>query len=450
MFKAGWLRQLQLFLLCFLAFAIPFPFLFSAVVIILLSLVWLLRVNIKELCLSIKERKALWPWLLYFALFGISYFYSDNKSQSLFDLQSKLSLLLFPLIIGAGTAIDKILAERIFIFFIAGISVAACLSIGNAIHVYLQTGQTDHFFYHSLVSIPDMNAVYMALFTLLSLSALLFFPWETYFTGKYRHLRSGLIALQTVFFILLSSKMLLVLFFMLVVPFYLWRNFKHAQIARWKILLLVGIFTGLFITLITTHNPIRKRYEEIVDKNDLHKAWLKDYSHEDQSKFSNLTIRVIAWRLGMENIIEKNLWLTGSGNGDAQDLQNQKMQYYHVHNWHSGIFDESSELYNVNLHNMFLQSLLMIGIPGLILFSIIIFMPFFHIRQIRYKLVFLIFHVSVFAYMLQEAALQSQAGIVYYSFFAQVFWNIYYSDEKIKKGIKTITSEKNSGNLQPR
>lgn len=450
MLKVGWLRQLQLFLLCLLAFTIPFSFIYSSAVIFLLSAAWLLRVDIKQLFGSIKEKKALWPWLLYFLLFALSYFYSSNKSQSLFDLQSKLSLLLFPLIIGAGIPIDKKLTERIFVFFISGITLAAVVSISNAVRVYTQTGDTSIFFYHNLVSaIPDMNAVYMAWYTLLSISALLFFPWETCFTGMYRSLRVILGVLHTIFFILLSSKMLIVLFFIIVVPYYLKKNFQHAHIARWKILLLVTAFTGLFIALITTENPVRKRYEEIVISHDLNKAWLDDYSDVDASKLSNLTIRVMAWRMGIENIIENNLWLTGSGNGDAQDLQNRKMEHYNIRSWNK-TFDETLGLFNVNLHNMFLQSLLMIGIPGLALFIIIMFMPFFYIRKIKYQPVFLLFHVSAIAYMMQEAALQTQAGIVYHSFFTQVFWNIYYSYADMKnKAANTTFSEKFSGNLQP-
>jgi hypothetical protein len=31
--------------------------------------------------------------------------------------------------------------------------------------------------------------------------------------------------------------------------------------------------------------------------------------------------------------------------------------------------------------------------------------------------------------MMQESALQTQAGIIYYCFFTQIFWNIYYTGD---------------------
>ena len=136
MLKARWLKQLQLFLLCVLAFSIPFPFIYGAVAVGVLAGVWLLRVNIRELSQKIRERKALWPWLLYYLLFAISYFYSQDKQQSLFDLQTKLSLLLFPLIIGAGEAIDRRQLERIFLFFVLGVGLAAIICFSRSFYIW--------------------------------------------------------------------------------------------------------------------------------------------------------------------------------------------------------------------------------------------------------------------------------------------------------------------------
>jgi hypothetical protein len=147
MLKMGWLLQLQQVLLCILAFAIPFPFIYATLIVIALSIAWLLNVRFSDLADKLKHRRALWPWLLYFILFAVSYFYSNNKSVSAFDLQKKLSILLLPLVIGAGIAINKKLAERIFLSFIAGISVAAIICMGNALYSWYHTADTSLFFY---------------------------------------------------------------------------------------------------------------------------------------------------------------------------------------------------------------------------------------------------------------------------------------------------------------
>lgn len=433
MLKTGWLLQLQQLLLCILAFTIPFPFIFATVVIIVLSATWLVSMRPTELFDKLKGRKALWPWFLYFMLFAASYFYSDNKAVSVFDLQKKLSIFLFPLVIGAGVSIDKKLAERIFLFFTAGVSIAAILCITNAAHLWSETKDTTVFFYHSLVKpMIDINAVYMAWYTFFSLSILLFFPWAGNLK-KQRYLKNTLLILQLVFFILLSSKTLILLFFLLLVPFYLRKTVVHWRFAPWKIIVSVIVLTALFVGLFAVENPIRRRYEDIINKNDISKAWLNDYSTVDESKFSNLAIRMMVWRIGIENMVENHLWLAGAGNGDVQDLQNQRMAYHHVQNWDRDHFDDTSNLWNVDLHNMYLETILMIGVPGLILIILIMFTPLRYINKTNYKAVFTIFFIVAIFFMMQEASLQTQAGIVYYSFFTQIFWNIYYSVKQEKK-----------------
>jgi len=93
--------------------------------------------------------------------------------------------------------------------------------------------------------------------------------------------------------------------------------------------------------------------------------------------------------------------------------------------------ENRSDLFNVNLHNMYVQSLFMLGIPGLAVFLAIMLGPFFALRYIREKTIFLIFQITAILFMMQESALQTHAGIVFFTFFSQVFWNrSYYNKVK--------------------
>ncbi|WP_276132364.1 O-antigen ligase family protein [Polluticoccus soli] len=351
-------------------------------------------------------------------------------------------MLLLPIVVGAGTTLKRQSVENIFLAFVSGISVAALICITAATRSYLSTGDIEVLFYNKLVKpIDDIHAVYMAWYALFSLSALLFFPWGRFFVGSWRVLRFILIALQIVFFILLSSKTLIVLFFLIITPFYLRKTLK-TRFGTAKVAILATAAVALFTALVVTENPIKERYNDVIQKNDLNKAFLTDYREVDESRLSNLTIRVFSWRIGIENIIDNNLWLTGCGSGDWQELQNQRFGRYHVQNWDKTYFDNTSELYNINLHNMFLQSFLMIGLPGLLLCMIIILSPFLYVRKIIYSSLFFIFHLVGFAFMMQESALQSHAGVIYYCFFTQIFWNIYYSDSMGKNMQMNISKSK--------
>lgn len=423
MLKAQWLRSVPAYLLCFIAFAIPLPFVYSAIGSALLFVFWILQANPVEIVHQLRERKLLWPWLGYFMLFALSYFYSDNKEQSLFDLQSKLTLFIFPVIIGAGVALDRKKLERILFFFTIGISLVAIICMLKACILW-QTGHDKSvFFYHELVEGFDANAVYMAWYCLFSITILLFLPWKNFYVSQtFKALKILSIILQILFFILLSARMLTVLFFIFLIPAYFGKAIK--RLPKSRIVLALSTLTLLVIIIFSTKNPLRDRFANIFDAN-YKLIYLNDYSNIPEGNFNNLTLRLFFWRIGIENINEHHLWLTGAGNGDAQALQNAKMHELKIHNIDN--IKKRSPFFNANLHNMFMQTLLMVGLPGVILLIIMCFSPLFFLNANTYGNIFLIFNVSSIFFLTQEAALQTQAGIVYYSFFSMIFWNMHYN-----------------------
>jgi O-antigen ligase len=427
MLKARWAHLLWQYSLCILAFAIPLPFRFGSLAIIILAAAWLLQLQPKETFNNLKSRKALWPWFIYFALHAISYTYSQNKDQSLFDLQSKLSFVLLPLLIGTGSAISSKQTERIFLFFISGVSAIALFSMGRHVFSYLQSHDFSSLFYNHLVEGLDANAVTQAWYTIFAISLLLFVHWEHFFKGFYNYLKIKLIIILTLFLILLSARMLMVLYFLFILPYFMLQSVKRLSKAR--IIIISTIITALAATLVFTENPVKKRYEDIF-KINVNQSFLDDYTHVAEGDFSNLTLRVFLWRIGFENINEKHLWLTGAGNGDVYKLQNDKMHSYGM-NIYPPVEAWRSPFYNANLHNMYIQSLMMLGIGGLFIFILISFSPFRKLTQIKYNRLFFVFNVIAIFVMMQEAALQSQGGIIYYTFFIQLFWLLYYTRNEV-------------------
>lgn len=426
MVKAGRVQNMHQFMLCALAFSIPLPYIFSSVCIITLAVTWLLSGSYKILFLEIKRRKAIWAWLAYYLLLAVSFYYSQDKESSIDDLRTKISLFALPLIIGCGRAVNKKNLEQIFVAFIVGLSLVGTGCIIRAFMIWNETHDTQSFFYHTLVKGLSANAVYMAWYVIFAICMLLFMSWQYYMTGKYTYLKIALTVLLITFFLLLAARMLILLFFLFLIPFYLNKIFKHKKFSTLKTIVVCSTLLCLVTAMIVIKNPIRDRYENIL-QNDFKNAWLDDYSNIAEGDFSNLTLRIFVWRIGLEDITEKNLWLTGAGNGDVRMMMNEKLKKHGFRNIHPDLALRSP-FYNINLHNMFLQSLLMIGLPGLILFTMIVFAPFRKIRKIQiHKGIFIIFNITAILFFLQEAALQTQAGIIYYSFFVSLFWNVYYS-----------------------
>src|SRR5690606_21024798 len=115
---------------------------------------------------------------------------------------------------------------------------------------------------------------------------------------------------------------------------------------------------------------------------------------------------------------------------------NARMKHYNMR-YIGSEYEHLSGIVNLNLHNMFMQSLVMVGIPGMLLLGIIMFSPFLHFNFLRRNPAFLIFHIVSIFFFMQEAALQSQAGVVFYAFFSHVFWSSYYSSKHIEKHTST-------------
>lgn len=419
--KAYWSKTFLEYSLCLVAFSIPFPFIYSSICIGIVILAWLIQFNFKDTFINFKERKALWLWILFYALHAVSYFYSQNKVQSSFDLQQKISFVILPVVIGAGVQINKQTLERIFISFIAGITLIGIYCLTHAIFRWYETGDTNVFFYHELISGLEINAVYMAWYCLFSICLLLFLTNNGLLF--YKWIRMAIIIIQIMFFTLLSSRMLIAIFFIVVIPIYLKNIFNKLSLLKvitsiTALIILAGVITF-------TKNPIRDRYEHIYHVG-INQAFINDYTNVAEGDFSNLTLRLFIWRIGVLNLNEHHLWWKGTGNGDYQRYQNQKMEEFGIRNISDPVY--TSPLRDVNLHNMYMQSLIMLGIPGLFTFILISFLPLFTLVNLDNRKIFFLFHISIICFMMQEAALQTQAGVIYYTFFSAIFWNIKYND----------------------
>jgi O-antigen ligase len=231
-------------------------------------------------------------------------------------------------------------------------------------------------------------------------------------------LRWALITILLIFLILLSSRLLIAVFILLAIPAYLLKLVRSRH-RTWGIILAVCIVvSGLAGLLAFTGNPIHTRYREVMSR-DVHIAYLPDY-HDTIPRFNNLTLRLFLWRTGMDNVRHHDLWLKGCGNGDEHHIQNARFEEL-------GLTPERQKKYyisiqNMNLHNMYMQSLVMLGVPGIIIFLVIMVAPFFFLIKTPHGRFFFIFFAVSLLFMVQESALQTQAGVIFFTFFSCIYW----------------------------
>jgi len=412
-------QQFYYFSLCLVAFSIPLLFLFSSISVIILCVSWLLTGDFKEKIKWLKERKMLWVWIGFYLLHAVSYLYSEDKEQSSFDLQRKLSLIGLPLVIGAATSIPGNILSRVIKTFIVSVTLVGIIFLVRVTYIYFQTGES-YFFYHELVKGSDTNAVYIAWYYFFSLTALLLFDWgKMTRTGNW--LFGILVIFQTIFFLLLSSKSLIILFLILSFPAYVIKEYHRKEHGTFRILILC--MTGLLFVglLFFTKNPIRTRYLDILTQKEP-----KIENNQMRRQFNNLTLRLFLWKTGIENLNDHNLWWYGCGNGDLELLQQEKIRQYE--NQLTSHDVQNEDIASYNMHNMFMQSLVTLGIPGLALFMIIIIAPFIATAKSGEYWIAAAFHIPSFCFMMQEAALQTHAGVMFFGFFSMLFWNYYYNN----------------------
>ena len=435
--RAAVLSELRAVLLAAIAFFIPWPFMFSAWALVGFAVVSIFSVHWPTVWLNLKRQRVLWAPVLFFGLYAASWFWSEHKDTAEWAISSKLAFLILPVALSAGPPVTDRQLRRILQAAVAGVMVIGVYCLAQAGLSWRATGDSSFFFYHKLVTGREdhklrleANAIYTALYAYIALTILV----SGIAVGRSRRqiLVALLVALPVgVFFVLLSSRTLLLLFALLPVPAFLWhclRNRRRSWIWPLAVALLVG---GATVAIFFTDNPIRKRFADVSQSGAVGEAFLPAY-HEHDQKFNNLTTRLFLWRIGLETASEHRLWLFGAGAGDVHYLTDARMHALGIRD----IYNDSSpsHFHGANMHNMPLQVLLTVGIGGLLLLLWMLVAPIVYGLPGSEGILWRSLAITFAFFMLQEAALQTQAGIVPVAFFTGLFWNRYWQVKMARKG----------------
>jgi O-antigen ligase len=120
-------------------------------------------------------------------------------------------------------------------------------------------------------------------------------------------------------------------------------------------------------------------------------------------------MRLAKWYFTIE--AGQQSWLFGTGTGDDEDAL---LDTYKKNNFKEGYIPR------FNAHNQFLQTWLGLGIIGLIILILNLFIPLFLAFKER-NLYYCIFLILIISFCLTESVLCRQHGVVFYSFFNSLF-----------------------------
>lgn len=400
-------EQRMNFILFAFAFCLPlFPKLLPPL-IILLFFFWLVAGNLKERLLLFFKNKTAVFFSAFFFLHLIGLFYSNNLKYGFVDIETKLSLLIFPFLF--STIREKIDKDRILRIFILGCFTASAACFLKAAYLFFSSA-ANNFFYtdFSLFLHPSYFAVY------LNLAILILLIWNFNLDSFYKKIINySLIVFFSITIIFLSSKMGII---SLIIPFIV--SYCCLFFVKKKYLKTIIHFFVFFIVILISYKYIitETRFATLHNIENFNFQQLNQAEADSLAKpdmvykiTESNQIRYLVWIEAIKLVREN--WLAGVGTGDIKD---ELLKKYEKDNlwW---ILEKK-----YNAHNQFLQTWGALGIPG-ILFILGGFIIAFYQSIKKRKFIYFGFLLLLILNFLVESMLETQAGVIFFAFFNSLF-----------------------------
>ncbi|WP_276499669.1 O-antigen ligase family protein [Pontibacter litorisediminis] len=442
-------RSLSIYLgtgLAALVAALPFSIKITSILSILLLLLWVLEADWQKKWETIKTERWVQLFVGFYMLHVLGLLYTQNLGDGLFDLEKKLSLVLFPLILGTSPAVreSQSLRDKVhswFIFFcllallyclghgvyrfIAGIPPSFSVYGGfEATQQFLDTNKGvsalwNYITYSELLSPLQLHPTYSSLFILLVIVILLEQkPQVGYFERK--QLGRLLLLLFFTLTIFLIASRIAVAILILLLPIKLFMRMRGR--VSWKKLAMASSVCILLLALVINFVPVVKH------------RFINDFqfigqTYDSQNPGTGMMMRLTFWKTAAEVIMENPV--IGVGTGDVQDAM---AEIYRA----NGV----SELAGYNPHNQYLHTAAMLGLIGSAYLLAMLLLPLI-LAWKRRDNVYLFFLLIVGITFFTESVLQSNKGIVFYALFNSLYLFNFppYSRAQQEKVDRTLAEE---------
>jgi len=374
-----------------IAFSLPFGKL-TPIFIILLLANWIIEGDILHKFKTIFTNKFAITFILLYSIHIIGLLYSQNIKAGLFDIQVKLSILIFPLILSSKPFNQKQISG-IILALIFGLSCTSLYLLSRAVLLYITNGE-NAFFYQTFAVLlhPSYLSMYLN-------AAIAFLLLSNVLNNIYFKKISTLTAILIITFfsfiiILLSSKSGIILLALIFIIFLF-----YLIIFKKKYFIGIIVTLGLAISVIL----IYKFAPKVVDRMN----YLVTALNTENKTITNesTTIRILIWGAARQVISEN--FILGVGNGDAAAELKKEYKKRNI----TIAFEN-----NLNAHNTFYQVFVSLGLVGFSILLINVGWPLvFAIQTNNYLYVsFLLIIMFNFCF---ESMLETQAGVMFYAFF---------------------------------
>jgi O-antigen ligase len=397
----------QIFIGCSMGLAFFMP-VFQRIlpsIIFLMFLNWIIEGGIARIPAIFKEKNKIltFSFIAIYILYLVGMLYSKNMKYGFFDLQVKLSLLLFPIIFAT---IDKDfplqkLTTNVFKALVAGCLTGTLIFLGIATITFINSHDIQVFFYIAFSKF--IHPSYLSMYLNLAVGILAY-----HLINKKQNLSSGsrILFLALAFYfsfviILLSSKagIFSLLLLTLMITIYLLKVNKQV----WKGLIFISLVIAAFYIGYHFLPSIAGRFKRA-------ESAITAQNRTAPENMESNSERLVVWKAGIKIIRENPVF--GVGTGDVKDALLSEYQK-----------ENKMLVYNLrlNAHNQYIQTYIALGIPGILLLVLFLILPGWW--SLRNKQYLYFSFLVVFAFnILVESMLEVQAGVIYYAFFNALFF----------------------------
>jgi len=405
-------RQFFLYLMCAIAFSIPFQASYNSILLIALLLFWLLCMP-KQFDAQRLKAIGLISVVFWLAIIGLTY--TKNIEEGLFRIQQKALLLVFPLVLGTIRLDWRQLLNQLFSVFVLTAVIACFVCLLGATFFWIQTNNTERFFFENLLhggwlDLYPYILAYLCLTACIILAESLLGNLQLSNWLMNRVITVSILFFLTIFILLLSVKMVIIAMIGLIF-IYLFRLNKKIR----TVLAISGIvvLTAAFFSLPTLRARIQEALEEEGKQNALN----------DQPQLgtplNGVALRRALWVCSFD-VVKKNVAF-GVGTGDGQD----ELQAAYENRQ----FVLAARYNRFNAHNQYLQTLINFGSIGLVVWLLSLGWLLMAFKSNR--LLIYILGVLLFA-MLTESMLETNKGCLLMAFLVSVCCLGFWSDHFVK------------------
>ncbi|MES2590504.1 MAG: O-antigen ligase family protein [Bacteroidota bacterium] len=399
--------------------AITLPFanlMINTISIWALIFFWLISNSLKEKIQLLKNNKLIWLFSSLFIMYGVGLLYGDLQ-LGLFEIEKRLSLLIFPIVIGTAPLISSKKLNITLISFSLSCVLISLICLINTFYINYSQGIdffSDKFYTvnsygtiytynnswlfsnENLTKTYGFHPSYFSVYTIFSIFILIYTLIKNGNLGK---LAKSLIVVAIVHLLIfnffLASRIGILSLFILLISAMLFYAHKKEKLLKGFVITFLFVLTVVsFLQLFT---PIREKFKSLVS------------SSAENFQFSGGSSRFQL--LESVFVVIKDNVLIGVGTGD---LQPALQKIYESENFIIPF------RYQHNPHNQFLDIAATLGILGSLFFLISLLYPMY----LSYKTnnyLYLIFILLFVFLSLVECPLAMQKGVVWYAFFNSLF-----------------------------